>query len=70
MTRKVSKVRRAKLGEPAPRTYHVENTVLHVKNGYHAVPCDGVAHGNAYIDHCMDCLEHTWGWIAVKNEEK
>jgi hypothetical protein len=25
------------------------------------VPCVGEAHENAYIDHCMVCLHHTWG---------
>lgn len=25
------------------------------------VPCDGEAHGNAHIDHCMGCLSYRWG---------
>lgn len=25
------------------------------------VPCNGEAHSNAYIDHCMICLGHRWG---------
>ncbi len=29
------------------------------------IPCDGDAHSNAYIDHCMSCLRHQWGKIAV-----
>ena len=25
------------------------------------VPCTGEAHGNAHIDHCMQCLGYDWG---------
>jgi hypothetical protein len=41
---------------------------FHVRNGYRVVRCTGDAHSNAYIDHCMTCLGHAWGWIAVKDE--
>lgn len=31
-------------------------------------PCDGEAHSNGFIDHCMSCLNCTWGrvWKASK----
>jgi hypothetical protein len=49
------------------RGWHVEQQgdhVLHVRNGYKAVVCSGEAHSNAFIDHCMECLGHTWGFVA------
>jgi len=27
----------------------------------HTVECNGEAHSNAYIDHCMVCLNYGWG---------
>lgn len=57
-------------GHKLKRGWHVEENQpdLAVRNGYHAVKCTGEAHGNAYIDHCMSCLGHCWGWVAVKDE--
>ena len=28
-------------------------------------PCEGEAHSNPHIDHCMGCLAYEWG-IAIK----
>lgn len=34
-------------------------------NGHPTLPCPGGAHSNAHIDHCMVCLNHTWGWLPA-----
>lgn len=74
MSRKVPKIRTASRHEgPAPNTFHEENPSdnpalrLFVKNGFHAVRCNGEAHSNPHIDGCLECLNHTWGWVAEKN---
>lgn len=33
------------------------------------VPCNGEAHGNAYIDGCMICLNVTWGRMLRPSED-
>lgn len=67
------KVRRIDAEEPLPRTfyyYEVGGSSFAVKKGYTLVKCDGEAHSNPYIDNCMCCLNHAWGWIAVPMEPK
>lgn len=39
---------------------------LEIRNGYVAVACHGEAHSNAHIDGCSVCLQHAWGWRAVR----
>jgi hypothetical protein len=36
-----------------------------VREMVHAVACNGEAHGNAYIDHCMVCLGFSWGEMPL-----
>lgn len=61
----------------APRGWHFElikgrgnPAPLIVRDGYHAVPCSGEAHSNAFIDNCGVCLHHIWGFVAVSDENK
>ena len=35
-----------------------------VKKGHRLVPCDGEAHSNAHIDHCMQCAPR-WGEVEI-----
>lgn len=34
------------------------------KARHRLVRCDGEAHGNAFIDHCMECAPR-WGWVEI-----
>lgn len=69
-----SKIRPAGLAhaEPKRRNEHPETIAmrtLYVRNGYHAEQCTGEAHtAPLHHDHCMYCLGHYWGWVAVKDE--
>lgn len=40
--------------------------VVHVKEGYKLVPCNGEAHNNPHIDNCMVCLHTMWDWRAER----
>jgi hypothetical protein len=42
----------------------------YVRKGYTLVKCNGEAHSNAYIDHCMVCLGDRWGWTVEKLPSK
>lgn len=56
--------------EYIPQKHHPDmDHALGVRNGYHAVRCDGQAHSSALIDNCMQCLNGVWGFIAVKDGE-
>lgn len=57
----------------APRGWHYERIEgkgnpahVIVRDGYKAERCEGEAHSNAYIDHCMECLNHVWGVVAIE----
>jgi len=41
-------------------------TTYYVRLGYRASQCNGEAHSNAHIDHCMVCLKDTWGVVVRK----
>ena len=76
MRRKAPKIYYSHRDRQPRRTFHEEipfdptmgEHTLHVKNGFHAERCHGEAHSNAYIDHCMTCLGHAWGYLAVKDK--
>lgn len=56
---------------PLRRNEHLEccaDTILSVRNGYHATVCTGEAHSNAFVDNCGMCMGHVWGFRAVKDE--
>ncbi len=36
--------------------------------GYKLMECDGEAHSNPYIDHCLRCAPR-WGWIEVPSTQ-
>lgn len=44
----------------------VEGRSVYVKQGYELVACEGEAHSNAFIDHCMLCVSGTWGWTVQR----
>ena len=37
------------------------------RDGFKIVQCDGEAHDNPHIDHCMQCAPR-WGWVMVPRE--
>ena len=57
------------VSESAKRGYYeieLDGRSVFVKRGYELVACEGEAHGNAFIDHCMLCVSGTWGWVAQR----
>lgn len=40
------------------------------KKGHVWKACNGEAHTNPFIDHCMMCLNYTWGWRQEKAPKK
>lgn len=44
----------------------VSGRSVYVKRGYELVECEGEAHSNVHIDHCMLCVNGTWGWMVQR----
>lgn len=72
---KIERADRNGVVSPPRRGWHREvdvffgrHTALNVRNGYHAERCTGGAHQNAFIDYCSSCMNHTFGWRAVKDD--
>jgi len=40
---------------------------LYVRDGHHLAECTGAAHSNPHIDHCMCCINVTWGYVVEPN---